>query len=208
MIEDIFSIWMAQRLTARTVEHLAMFGISLTAAVIIGVVLGAALYARPRLANTSFNALNIAETIPALALLVLLIPFFGIGTHPTIFASIIYAVLPVARNTYTGLAKTKGEYLEVARALGLTQREILLRVRAPLALPLIIGGIRIALVFTMSVVTLGGLIAAGGLGAPLQTGIHLYDKGVILVAGLWVGVLAVVLDWAAGFVEKRFQVIY
>jgi osmoprotectant transport system permease protein len=185
-----------------------MFGVSLAIAVLVGVVLGVLLYKSPKLANTTFNSLNVVETVPTLALLVLLIPFLGLGAAPTIFASILYAILPVARNTYTGLAYTKKEYLEVATAMGLTSKEILLKIRVPLALPLIAGGIRIALVFTMGVVTLGGLIAAGGLGAPLQTGIHLYDKGIILVTGLWVGILAVVLDWIGGLVEKRFEVSY
>jgi osmoprotectant transport system permease protein len=182
-----------------------MFGIALLSAIFIGVLLGVILYKKPRLADMVFNSLNVVETVPTLALLVLLIPILGLGAEPTIFASILYAILPVARNTYTGLANTNKDYLDVAKAMGLTSREVLLKIRAPLALPLIFGGIRIALVFTMGVVTLGGLIAAGGLGAPLQTGIHLYDKNIIVVAGLWVGILAVILDAVGGILERGFQ---
>jgi osmoprotectant transport system permease protein len=159
MIEELLHIWEIQRLGLRTVEHLYMFGVSLTIAIIVGVGLGVILYKSPRLADTSFNSLNVVETVPTLALLVLLIPIFGLGAAPTIFASILYAILPVARNTYTGLAFTKKEYLEVGKAMGLNSKEILIKIRVPLALPLIAGGIRIALVFTMGVVTLGGLIA-------------------------------------------------
>jgi osmoprotectant transport system permease protein len=205
-LEAIQDIWMIQRLSLRTGEHLYMFGVALVIAIFIGVAMGLALYRSPRLANTAFNFLNVVETVPTLALLVLMIPFLGIGSTPTIFTSILYAILPVARNTYTGLAHVDKEYLDVATAMGLPPKEILMRIRIPLAMPLIAGGIRIALVFTMGVVTLGGIIAAGGLGAPLQTGIHLYDKKVIMMAGLWVGVLAVILDWMGGIVEKKLEV--
>ncbi len=206
MIGDVVGIWETQRLTLRTFEHLQMFALALGAAVIVGIFLGIILYRRPNIAHIVFNFLNAIETVPTLALLVLLIPLFGLGSSPTIAASILYAILPVARNTHTGLSYISKELLEVGRALGLSEREILFKVRVPLALPLIFGGIRIALVFTMGVVTLGGLIAAGGLGAPLQTGIHLYDKGIIIVTGIWVGLLALLLDGFSGVLEKRFEV--
>jgi osmoprotectant transport system permease protein len=129
-------------------------------------------------------------------------PFFGIGYKPTMIASILYSILPVARNTYVGLTQVDKQYLESARAMGLKEREILWNIRIPLALPMIAAGIRIAIVFTMGVVTLGGLIAAGGLGGPIQTGIHLYDKDIILVTGLWIGILAVLVDSIGSLFEK------
>ncbi len=206
VIEIILETWDSQGLTVRTVEHLYMFGIALFAATVIGIGFGVIIYTRPKLANTTFNVLNVVETIPTLALLVLLLPILGLGAAPTIAASILYSILPIARNTYAGLTSVSREYIEVAEALGLSTTEILIKVRMPMAIPLIAGGVRIALVWTMGVVTLGGLIAAGGLGAPLQTGIHLYDKYIILVAGLWVGFLAVIFDGVAGFFEKKFEV--
>ena len=142
------------------------------------------------------------ETIPELVLLVILMPFLGIGFKPTIVASILYSILPVARNTYVGLTQVDQQYLESARAMGLAEKEILWHVRIPLALPLIAAGVRIAIVFTMGVVTLGGLIAAGGLGGPIQTGIHLYDKDIIIVTGLWIGILAVLVDSIGSWIEK------
>jgi osmoprotectant transport system permease protein len=129
-------------------------------------------------------------------------PFFGIGYKPTMIASILYSILPVARNTYVGLIQVDKKYLECARAMGLQEREILWNIRIPLALPMIAAGIRIAIVFTMGVITLGGLIAAGGLGGPIQTGIHLYDKDIILVTGLWIGILAVLVDSIGSLIEK------
>jgi len=202
---DIRWVWESQNLTQRTLEHLRMFGIALALSIVIGVLLGLYLYRRPKLAPIAFNVLNILETVPTLALLVLLLPILGLGEKPTIAASVIYSILPIARNTYTGLTSVERSYIEVAEAIGLSEREILFKVRFPLALPLIAAGIRIAVVFTMGVVTLGGLIAAGGLGAPIQTGIHLYDRDIIIVTGLWVGILALILDGVAALIERYLR---
>lgn len=195
-------------LTLRTVEHLYMFAIALFFSIIIGIFIGVLTYKNQRLANPILNGLNVLETIPDVALLVLLLPLFGIGAGPTIAASVIYSILPIARNTYTGLSNVPREYIEIADALGLTQRDVLLKVRFPLSLPLIAGGIRIAVVFIMGVVTLGGLIAAGGLGAALQNGIQLYEMDTILVTGAWVGILAVLLDGIAGMIENMLKARY
>ncbi|HIH72092.1 MAG: Osmoprotection protein (ProW-2) [Thermococcales archaeon 44_46] len=202
---DIRWVWESQNLAQRTLEHLRMFGIALALSVVIGVLLGLYLYRRPKLAPIAFNVLNILETVPTLALLVLLLPVLGLGEKPTIAASVIYSILPIARNTYTGLTSVERSYIEVAEAIGLSEREVLLKVRFPLALPLIAAGVRIAVVFTMGVVTLGGLIAAGGLGAPIQTGIHLYDRDIIIVTGLWVGALALILDGVAALIERYLR---
>lgn len=211
MIEDfheIVALWDKHLLTVRTIEHLEMFSIALIISVIIGVSVGVLIYIRPGIASPALNFLNILETIPDLALLVILLPLLRLGTGPTIAASVIYSVLPIARNTYTGLKGVDSKYIYVAEAIGLSPRDILLKVRIPMSLPLIAGGIRIALVFTMGVVTLGGLVAAGGLGTVLQNGIQLYEKDAILLAGLWTGILAVILDLGAGRIEKELYKRY
>jgi len=189
-------------LTIKTIEHLSMVFVALAIIIVIGVAIGIFLYNKKYLSNIVLNILNIIETIPELVLLVILMPFFGIGYKPTMIASILYSILPVARNTYVGLIQVDKQYLESARAMGLAEREILWKIRIPLALPMIAAGIRIAIVFVMGVITLGGLIAAGGLGGPIQTGIHLYDRDIILVTGLWIGILAVLLDSIGSFIEK------
>ncbi len=199
------NVWEANSLTTRTIEHLTMFSIAIVIASIIGVSLGIYLYSRPGIAHPVLNFLNVVETIPDIPLLVLLLPIFGLGEEPTIVASILYSLLPITRNTYTGLKEVDQQYVDIAHAMGLSQRDILFRVRIPLSLPMIAGGLRIALVFTMGVVTLGGLIAAGGLGAALIAGIQLYEVGTILVAGIWTGLLAVILDGFAGSIEKKLQ---
>jgi osmoprotectant transport system permease protein len=198
----IAQVWKNQQLTIKTIEHLSMVFVALAIIIVIGVAIGIFLYNKKYLSNIVLNILNIIETIPELVLLVILMPFFGIGYKPTMIASILYSILPVARNTYVGLIQVDKQYLESARAMGLAEREILWKIRIPLALPMIAAGIRIAIVFVMGVITLGGLIAAGGLGGPIQTGIHLYDRDIILVTGLWIGILAVLLDSIGSFIEK------
>ncbi len=201
----ILNVWKTQQLGIKTIEHLSMVFIALLIIIFIGISIGIFLYNRRNLSDIILNILNVIETIPELVLLVILMPFLGIGFKPTIVASILYSILPVARNTYVGLTQVDQQYLESARAMGLAEKEILWHVRIPLALPLIAAGVRIAIVFTMGVVTLGGLIAAGGLGGPIQTGIHLYDKDIIIVTGLWIGILAVLVDSIGSWIEKRLN---
>jgi len=207
-IDSILSVWESQNLSLRTMEHLQMFFIALIVATVIGVLIGIIIYRRKRSANVVLNGLNVLETVPDIALLFLLIPLVGIGTAPTILASILYSLLPIARNTYTGLISVRKEYIEVAESLGMTHNEILLKVRLPMSLPLIIGGVRIAVVFCMGLVTLGGLIAAGGLGAPIQTGMGLYNMDIILVTGIWVGILAIFFDGIAALLERYLKKRY
>ena len=203
VFEEVTAVWNQFNLTERTIEHLWMFSVSLVISVILGVTLGILLYRHRNYAEPALNGLNALETFPDMALLVLLIPIAGIGEIPTIIACIIYSLLPVTRNTYTGLISVRPEILETGTAIGLTGGEIDRNIRIPVSLPMIAGGIRIAIVFTMGIVTLGGIIGAGGLGAPLQTGIVLLLPEVIIVTGLWVGILAVIFDGCAGIIEKR-----
>lgn len=203
ILDTIISVWATQQLTLRTIQHLSMFFIALSIAIIIAIMAALLVYSNPRVANIWFNILNVIETIPELALFIFLLPILGLGEPPTIAACVLYSILPIMRNTYTGLANVSNEYIEIAKAIGLTKNEILLKIRLPMALPLISGGIRVAVVYTMGIITLGGLIAAGGLGVPLQAGIHQYNIPAIIIASLWVGTLGVVFDAVAWLVENK-----
>lgn len=203
ILDTIISVWATQQLTLRTIQHLSMFFIALFIAIMIAITAALLVYSNPRLANIWFNILNVVETIPELALFIFLLPILGLGEPPTIAACVLYSILPIMRNAYTGLANVSNEYIEIAKAIGLTKNEILLKIRLPMALPLISGGIRVAVVYTMGIITLGGLIAAGGLGVPLQAGIHQYNIPAIIIASLWVGTLGVVFDAVAWLVENK-----
>jgi osmoprotectant transport system permease protein len=201
VIGDALALWAAQEMGARTLEHLAMFAAALAIVVPAGAGGGVLLYRRPRAAEAVFGVLNVVETIPELALLVLLVPLVGIGAPAVIAACVLYSLLPVARTTFTGLAHVRREYLEVGEALGLREMEMLRHVRLPLSLPLVMGGIRIAVIFCMGIVTLGGLVGAGGLGAPLQVGISFRNTPLILLCSGWIAVLALLADGAVGALE-------
>lgn len=201
-LAEIIEIWQNSDMTARTLEHLVLFAVAITLSTIIGITIGVGLTRIKQGSQYVFNFLNIIETTPTLALLVLLIPLVGIGWEPTIIASVLYCILPIARNTYEGLVNISTEYIQIPKALGLTEREILLKIRFPLSFPFIASGIRIAVVFTFGVVTIGGLISAGGLGQVLQVGFYRQNQSLVLVAGLWIGLLAVIFDGAMAILER------
>lgn len=190
----IQQVWTVHHMTEQTLVHLSLFFSALLMVVVIGLTLGILSGIRPKPGNVIIQGLNIIEMIPDIALLLLLIPITGIGALPTITAAVLYSLLPVVRNTSTGILSVRPELIENGIALGMTEKEILIRIRFPLALPLISGGIRTAVIYTMGIVTLGGIIGARGLGAVLQAGITRNNMTVILVAGIWIGILAVVMD--------------
>jgi osmoprotectant transport system permease protein len=200
--DTFLEIWNTYDLTERTFEHLRLFGIALGLTVFLGLTIGILISYYRKSAKLILNFINGIQTIPTLALLVILIPVAGLGLWPTVIASVLYSLQPIIRNTYTGLTNIDNAIIDVAKATGLTKRDIYLKIRFPLAFPLIISGIRVATVFIMGVVTLGGLISAGGLGASLQTGIHFYSTPLILIAGLWTGVMAALLDGIMIIIEQ------
>lgn len=204
-LSEIINFINFQDLIQRTAEQIYMFSIAILLSIFLGLIIGIVLHRAQKISNIVFNILNIIETLPTIALLVLLLPFLGLGMKPTIFVSVLYAILPIARNCYVGLNNVEQNYIEIARSIGLNEFEILTKIEIPLALPTIVSGIRISIVFTMGVVTLGGLVAAGGLGASIQTGVQLYDKTLIYVSAVWVGILALVFDALAYLVERFLQ---
>ena len=204
----IAETWQTYHLTLRTVQHLEMFALAFLITVVAGIALGILFFSSINIRVVGLSTLTVIEMIPDIALLILLIPLVGIGFPPTISAAVLYSLLPVARNTTAGLRGVSPDLIETATAVGLNKRDTLYRIRIPLALPLITAGVRIAVIFCMGIVTLGGIIGAGGLGAPLQTGITTGNDLLILVTGFWVTFLAVGMDgiaWGISrFVSVRF----
>jgi osmoprotectant transport system permease protein len=200
--------WETYQLTLRTFQHLEMFAIAFLITLALGILIGVLFFASPNLRGFGISALTVIEMVPDVALLFLLIPVVGIGVPPTITAAVLYSLLPVAGNTSAGLSGVRHEFLETASAIGLTERETLVRVRFPLALPLIAAGVRIAVIFCMGVVTLGGIIGAGGLGAPLLTGITTGNDSLILITGCWLALLAVSFDGLSAVFARALSVRY
>lgn len=193
-----------RRIMRRTLEHLGMVGLSLAAAILVALPLGIVAFRRPRIARTVFTIADVLQTIPALALLVFLIPWLGIGYAPAIVALFLYSLLPILRNTHAGLANISRDLRESAEALGLSRSAQLRYVELPLAARSILAGIKTAAVINVGTATLGALIGAGGYGQPILTGIRLDDLGLILEGALPAALLALLVQAVFGALERRW----
>jgi osmoprotectant transport system permease protein len=191
-----------ERFWRYTRQHIALVAISLFAAILIAVPLGIAAARWRRLGHVILGVVGIAQTIPALALLVFMIPLFGIGAGPAVIALFIYSLLPIVRNTYTGLTTIPMQLLESAEALGLPAGARLRLVEAPLAAVSILGGIKTAAVINIGAATLGALIGAGGYGQPILAGIRLDDVGLILEGAVPAAGLAIVVQLLFEWTER------
>jgi len=192
------------RIWRRTKEHLAMVGISLGLAILVAVPLGIVAFYRRGIGRVVFAIADILQTLPALALLVFLIPWLGIGYAPAIVALFLYSVLPVLRNTHTGLADIPRDLRESAEALGLPRMARLRYVELPLSARSMLAGIRTAAVINVGTATLGALIGAGGYGQPILTGIRLDDTNLILEGAVPAALLALLVQWVFGWIERRW----
>lgn len=185
----------AWRITARAIEHIRLVAVSLAAAILIGIPLGIVAAARRGAGRAILAAAGILQTIPSLALLVLMIPLLGIGTWPAVAALFLYSLLPIVRNTHQGITGVAPELRDSGRALGLPPRVMLRRIELPLASPAILAGIKTAAVINVGTATLGALVGAGGFGQPILTGVRLADAGLILEGAVPAALLALAVQW-------------
>ncbi len=192
----------ARRVWRRTVEHLTLVGLSVGGAILFGLPLGIVAARRRRLRRLILGATGLMQTIPSLALLVFMIPLFGIGTGPALVALVVYSLLPIVRNTVAGIDGVAAPLRESAAALGLTSWERLRLVELPLAMPSIVAGVQTAAVIAVGTATLGALIGAGGYGQPILTGIRLDDTPLILEGALPAALLALVVQLAFDGLER------
>jgi osmoprotectant transport system permease protein len=195
---------------AATREHLTLVLIAMAIAVAIGVPLGLALVTHPRWRAAALAVASIFQTIPSLALFGFLIPLpflGGIGARTAIIALVLYAVLPILRNTYVGLTGIDPAIIEAAEAMGMTERQILFRVRLPLATSFILAGVRTATVITIGVATIAAAIGAGGLGTFIFRGVAMVSDAVILAGAIPAALLALLADFLLGLLERRLRVV-
>ena len=191
-----------------TGEHLLLVAISTALAVCVGVPLGLALARRPRLARPVLGFAGVVQTIPSLALFGLLIPLpllGGIGARTAIVALVVYALLPILRNTYAGIRSVDPAIVEAATGLGMTTGQRLWLVELPLALPVVLAGVRIATVVSIGLATIAAAIGAGGLGVLIYRGIATVDNRLILAGALPAAVLALAADGLLGWIERRWS---
>lgn len=192
-----------------TLEHVELVLIAMTAAILIGVPLGMLIVRRAKLRALALGVAGIFQTIPSLALFGFLIPIpfiGGIGQRTAIVALTLYALLPILRNTYVGLTEIDPAVLESAEAMGMTQAQILFRVRFPLGLAVILAGVRTATIITIGVATIAAAIGAGGLGTFIFRGVALVNDSLLLAGAIPAALLAILADFLLGRLERRLRV--
>ena len=187
-------------------EHLILVGASTLMAALIAVPLGIVATRRARLGRWILGLANVVQTIPSLALIGFLIPLpilGGIGARTAMVVLVFYALLPIVRNTYTGITGVDPAIRQAALGMGLTDRQLLMRVELPLALPVIFAGLRVATVVSVGVATIAAYIGAGGLGSLIFRGINMLDNRLILAGAIPAALMALGADWGLGRVERR-----
>ena len=189
-------------MTSALQDHILLVLIAMFFAILIAMPLGILLTNFRRYAEPVIGVTAVAQTIPSLALLGFLLPVVGIGKTNAVIALTIYALLPILRNTYTGILEVNPSTIEAGRGMGMTRWQILYMVELPLALPIIMAGIRTATVLTIGVATLATFVGAGGLGDLIYRGITMQNNYLILVGAIPAALFAIVTD----FILKRFEV--
>jgi osmoprotectant transport system permease protein len=191
-----------------TGEHLWLVGISTLLAALIGIPLGIMVAHWPRLNQPVLGSANIIQTIPSLALFGFLLPVPWLGSRVdrlAILALTLYALLPIIRNTYAGIHGVDKAVIEAGRGMGLTESQLLFQVELPLAVSVILSGVRTAVVISVGLATIAAAIGAGGLGEFIFRGLAMVDNRVILAGAVPAAVLALLADFGVGWLEKRLQ---
>ena len=187
----------------QTLEHLQLSFIGTLLATLLAIPLGIWITGKKRLSSSVLAITGTIQTIPSLALLGFMIPLFGIGFVPAIIALFLYALLPIVRNTYTGLQETDPVLLEAAKAMGMTDKQTLFKLRLPLAVNVIMAGVRTALTINIGTATLAAFIGAGGLGESIITGINLNNNELILQGAIPAALLALIMDRLMLLLQNR-----
>ncbi|MDB4905083.1 MAG: transporter permease [Mucilaginibacter sp.] len=207
MNEQQQSLWdfmqqQSGKLGEQTIQHVGLTFISLFIAVLIGLPLGIFITRQKQFSGPVLGIAGVLQTIPSIALLGFMIPVLGIGAKPAIAALLLYALLPIIRNTYTGIEGVDSAVKEAAVAMGMNKWQVLFKVELPLAMPVIFAGIRTATVITVGVATLASYIAAGGLGEFIFGGISLNNTNMILAGAIPAALLAILFDFLLARLQK------
>ncbi|MFJ5622535.1 ABC transporter permease [Peribacillus loiseleuriae] len=187
----------------KTWEHLYISLIAALLGIIVAVPLGVALTRFPKGAGFVMGILGVIQTFPSFAILAFFIPILGVGKVPAIIALFFYSVLPILRNTYTGINGVKSSLLEAGRGMGMTGWERIRYVEVPLAIPIIMAGIRLSTVYLIGWATLAAYIGAGGLGDYIFSGLSLYQAEFIVAGAVPVTILALLVDLLLGRIEEK-----
>lgn len=185
------------------IQHIYLSFIALAIGIAIALPLGILVARYRSFAEPVIGITAVFQTIPSLALFGLLVPLIGIGTKTALIALIIYALLPILRNTYTGISNIDESMIEAGRGMGMTKSQLLWQIEFPLALPFIMAGIRTATVLTVGIATLATFVGAGGLGDVIYRGLQSYNNSLVLAGALPVALLAILFDLLLKWIEKK-----
>lgn len=186
-----------------SLEHLWLVLMAGAIAIIIGVIFGVAITYNQQAAAVVLGICQVLMVIPSFAMLGFLIPFFGIGFTTGVVALILYTLLPVTRNTYTGIREIPPSVLESAKGMGMSESAILIKIKIPLALPVIMAGFRTAMVMVVGIAAIAAYIGAGGLGEFIFHGISRTQPNRIITGAIFVSIIALMLDLILGKIEDR-----
>ena len=205
-MQDFFLIRYGSEIVQRTGEHLLLVGIAITIAIAISLPFGVLITRKKALRQPVLAIANILQTIPSLALFGLLIPLVGIGAVPAIIALTVYSFLPIIRNTYTGIMNVDPAVREAGRGMGMTDWQLLSRVELPLALGVILAGVRVAVVIAVGIATIAAAIGAGGLGVFIFRGIAVVNNQLILAGAVPAAAIALIADYGIGALERQLTI--
>ena len=194
-------------LVMKTWEQLYISAIALGLGVLVAVPIGVTLTRFPKTASVIVGLASMLQTVPSLALLALMIPLFGIGKVPAIVALFIYSLLPILRNTYIGMNDVDPTLKDSARGMGMTTMQLIWQVELPMAMQVIMEGIRLSAVYVIAWATLASYIGAGGLGDFIFNGLNLYQPDLIIGGTIPVTILALIVDFLLGKLETRLTPI-
>ena len=182
--------------------HIALAFSAIFMAGIIGLVLGILISEKQRFAPAVMGVCNVLYTIPSISLLGILIPFTGIGNKTAVIALTIYGIMPMVRNTYAGITGVDPDIIEAAKGMGSTEKQILFRIKLPLAMGVILAGIRNMVVMVIAVTGIASFVGAGGLGVAIYRGITIYNPAMTAAGSILIALLALISDFLLGKLEK------
>ncbi len=190
-------------------EHLFLVGVAMVIAILIGIPSGILITRRPGLAKPILGFANVMQTVPSLALFGFLLPIpviGGIGAKTAIVALVLYSLLPIIRNTAVGINSVDPAVREAGRGMGMSDRQLLFQVEIPLAMGVILSGVRVATVIGVGLATIASAIGAGGLGEFIFRGVAIVDNQLILAGAIPAAVVALGADWGLGWIERRLTI--
>lgn len=187
------------------IQHIQVSAIAILLAGVIGLIVGMLIAEHEKIAPMALGVANVFYTIPSISLLGMLIPFMGIGDKTAIVALTIYGIMPMVRNTYAGIKGVSEDVIMAARGMGSTDWQIVIKIKLPLAMGVIIAGVRNMVVMTISVASIASFIGAGGLGVAIYRGITIYNTALTFAGSFLIALIALIIDLLLGKLEKKLK---